>query len=86
MKILFIGASGAIGSGVLDQCLAHPAITTVAAFVRRELPRAISGHSKLRSVIKTDFAQWTDDEFQDHTDAAAMIWYVQIHFMTPFIR
>jgi hypothetical protein len=76
MKVLFVGASGVIGGGILDQCLAHPNITTVVAFVRRELPPAVSGNSKVKCVIKKDFAQWEDDELRPHTDAAAMIWYV----------
>lgn len=74
MKILFVGASGTIGGGVLEQCLAHPNVTAVIAFVRRELPPTVSGNSKLECVIKKDFAQWEDNELQAHADAAAMIW------------
>lgn len=77
MKVLFVGASGAIGSKVLEQCLAHPGITTVVAFVRRELLTSISNHNKLECVIKKDFARWEDDELQGHADAVAMVWYVQ---------
>lgn len=77
MKVLIVGASGAIGGGVLDQCLAHPEITTIVAFVRRELPPTVSANSKLRCIIKKDFARWEDDELRPHVgDAAAMIWYV----------
>lgn len=79
MKILFVGASGIIGGGVLEQCLAHPNITTIVAFVRRELPAAISSNSKLKCVIKKDFAEWQDDELRAHADAAAMVWYVRVN-------
>jgi len=75
MKILFVGASGTIGGGVLNHCLAHPKVTTVVAFVRRELPSAVSGDAKPVCVIKKDFAKWEDDELRAHADAAAMIWY-----------
>ncbi|KAJ4288277.1 hypothetical protein N0V88_007468 [Collariella sp. IMI 366227] len=73
MKVLFVGASGTIGGGVLDQCLAHPNITTVIAFVRRDLLPAVTGNIKLRCVIKKDFARWEDNELRAHADAAAVI-------------
>jgi hypothetical protein len=76
MKILFVGASGAIGGGVLSQCLAHPHITAVVAFVRRELPPDAAGNSKLQCVVKKDFANWEDGELRAHADAAGMVWYV----------
>lgn len=74
MKILFVGASGAIGSGVLEQCLAHPKVTTVIAFSRRDLPAAVSTNGKLQCAIKKDFSRWEDDELQSYLDADAMIW------------
>ena len=76
MKILFTGATGAIGSGVLEQCLAHPGITSVVAFSRRELPSDISSNPKLQVVIVEDFANWPEGVFNGHADAAAMVWYV----------
>ncbi|KAF7558431.1 hypothetical protein G7046_g5728 [Stylonectria norvegica] len=71
MKILIVGGSGMIGGEALLQCLAHPKISTVVAFVRREL--AVK-HSKLQCVLIKDFAAWPEDVLQAHADAAGMIW------------
>lgn len=78
MKILFTGATGAIGSGALEQCLAHPKITSVVAFSRRELPSEVSSNPKLQVVIINDFANWPKDVLESHADAAAMVWYVYL--------
>lgn len=74
MKVLIVGASGMIGSEVLIQCLAHPRISKVVAFVRQELSAQVSGHPKLESVVIRDFSAWQEDVLQAHGDAAAMIW------------
>ncbi|KAJ2998732.1 hypothetical protein NUW58_g227 [Xylaria curta] len=74
MKVLLTGASGSIGGGCLTQCLAHPGISTVVAFVRRELPTDLSNHPKLKCVVIKDFSQWPEDVLQAHADAAGMIW------------
>lgn len=73
MKVLIVGASGMIGGEALIHCLAHPNISKVVAFVRRELPTNISNHSKLECVLVKDFTRWTEI-LQVHADAAAMIW------------
>lgn len=74
MKVLIVGASGMVGGEALSQCLAHPTITKVVAFVRRDLPDDVSGHPKLESVVIKDFAAWPEDVLLAHSDAAAMIW------------
>ena len=74
MKVLITGASGSIGGECLAQCLARPEITTVVAFVRRDLPEAVLSHPKLKCVIMKDFAQWPKETLEEHADAAGMIW------------
>ncbi|KAK5625703.1 hypothetical protein RRF57_001419 [Xylaria bambusicola] len=74
MKVLVAGASGSIGGECLAQCLAHPKISTVVAFVRRDLPADVSSHPKLQCVKVADFAQWPKDVLETHADAAGMIW------------
>ncbi|KAI8629581.1 hypothetical protein F5Y19DRAFT_475570 [Xylariaceae sp. FL1651] len=74
MKVLIVGASGSIGSEALVQCLAHPSISIVIAFVRRDLPAEVSKHPKLKCVLIKDFSVWPEDVLEAHADAAAMIW------------
>ncbi|KAI3325811.1 hypothetical protein HD806DRAFT_553083 [Xylariaceae sp. AK1471] len=74
MKILIVGGTGSIGGECLTQCLSHPNISSVIAFVRRDLHADVSNHPKLKSVMIKDFSQWPEDVLQAHADAAAMIW------------
>ncbi|RMJ18263.1 hypothetical protein CDV36_002099 [Fusarium kuroshium] len=74
MKVLIVGASGMIGGEALLQCLANPQISSVVAFVRRELPSDVSNNPKLKSVIIKDFSQWPKDLLLTHADAVGMIW------------
>lgn len=76
MKVLIVGASGMIGGEALLQCLANPQISSVVAFVRRELPSDVSSSPKLKSVIVKDFSKWPEDLLLAHADAVGMIWYV----------
>lgn len=74
MKVLIVGASGMVGGEALAQCLAHPNISKVVAFVRRHLHADVSNHQKLESIIIKDFAAWPEDVLQAHADAAGMVW------------
>ncbi|KAJ3533287.1 hypothetical protein NM208_g8050 [Fusarium decemcellulare] len=74
MKVLIVGATGSIGAEVLRQCLAHPRISRVVVFVRRQLPADVSDNPKLESVLVKDFSIWPEEVLQAHSDAAAMVW------------
>ncbi|KAI0201450.1 hypothetical protein F4808DRAFT_127248 [Astrocystis sublimbata] len=76
MKVLITGASGSIGGGCLAQCLAHPDISTVVAFARRELPSDVSSHPKLKTVLIEDFSQWPEAVLEEHADAVGMLWTI----------
>ncbi|KAM0232311.1 hypothetical protein ACHAP5_010770 [Fusarium lateritium] len=73
MKVLFLGATGSIGGEALRQCLVHPEITSVVAFVRRQLPDDVRDNPKVQTVMVKDFAVWPEDVLLPHVDAAAMI-------------
>ncbi|KAF4993237.1 hypothetical protein FGRMN_6601 [Fusarium graminum] len=73
MKVLFLGATGSIGGEALRQCLAHPKITSIVAFVRRQLPADVRDNPKVQTVMVEDFAVWSEDVLLPHVDAAAMI-------------
>lgn len=74
MKVLIVGASGSIGSEALRQCLLHPRITTVVAFVRRNLPAEFSSNPKLVCLLIEDFAKWPENVLVEHADAVGMVW------------
>ena len=74
MKIMISGASGVIGGEVLLQCLAHPKISSVIVFLRRNLPAEISNHPKIQCILIEDFSKWPQDVLREHSDAAGMIW------------
>ena len=96
MKILIIGATGRIGREALAQSLAHPRVTSVVAFVRRDLPAHIAARHdpdtnddgrKLRCVRVTDadFASWPDRAvLREHADAVGAIWCVGFIFIFLF--
>ncbi|KAI2488403.1 NADH-flavin reductase [Pyrenophora tritici-repentis] len=75
MKVLVVGATGAIGNTLLNHCLRRPEITSVVAIARRPVPS--SDNEKLSSIIIPDFdalpgpedATWTQ-----MADADALIW------------
>jgi uncharacterized protein YbjT (DUF2867 family) len=56
MVILIFGASGSAGGGVLQACLASPAVTEIRAIARRPLAVA---HPKLRTVHHHMFDDYT---------------------------
>ena len=74
MKILITGATGNIGSEVLNHTLKHPAVTRVIAFSRRSLSSDLEGKEKLECVIIEDFNIWPESILKAHSDADAMIW------------
>lgn len=71
MKVILIGSTGFVGREVLDQCLAHPAITSVVALSRRELPP----HDKLKVVVTEDFLSYPESVRDAIKGADACIWY-----------
>ncbi|KAF4472860.1 NADH(P)-binding domain-containing [Fusarium albosuccineum] len=85
MKVLIVGATGSIGAEVLRQCLAHPRISRVIVFVRRELPADVSGHSKLESVLVKDFSEWPEEVLRAHSDAVAMVWTMGTYEGSPAV-
>ncbi|RHZ67327.1 uncharacterized protein CDV56_107212 [Aspergillus thermomutatus] len=70
MKIILTGATGFVGSEVLEQCLQK----SVVVLARRELPPAMMGHPKLTVRIITKFMSYPDDLLRDLRGAEACIW------------
>ncbi|KAF2117216.1 NAD dependent epimerase/dehydratase family protein-like protein [Lophiotrema nucula] len=52
------GSTGLIGSHILQQLLAHPSVSSVYAYARRELPNPTAS-TKLNPLSATDTSTWT---------------------------
>ncbi|KAI4098501.1 MAG: hypothetical protein LQ339_006379 [Xanthoria mediterranea] len=75
MKILLTGPTGHIGSNVLQAALLHPAITSIIAFSRRQLPTPFPDpQNKLQLIIQSDFTHYSDDVLEVCAGAEACIW------------
>lgn len=65
---------------MLSQCLRNPAITSVVALSRRNLPEGIAKDPKLNVVLIEDFSSYSDSVLQQLKGADACIWYLsQFH-------
>lgn len=73
MKVILTGATGYIGSGVLEQCLKNPEITSIIVLSRKELPEKLN-HPKIKVVIVKDFGNYSQDVIQQLQDAEACLW------------
>ncbi|KAJ5083596.1 hypothetical protein N7456_013023 [Penicillium angulare] len=80
MKIILAGSTGFIGREALNQCLQNPAITSVVALSRRDLP----AHDKLKVTLMKDFASYSASVRQDIKDAEACIWTIGLIPSTAF--
>jgi len=77
MRIIITGGSGFIGTEVITQCLANPAISEVIALLRKPLPSSLSENDKLRTILMKG-EDWLDLEgvVRQCRGAEACIWYV----------
>jgi uncharacterized protein YbjT (DUF2867 family) len=57
MRVLLFGATGMVGQGVLEECVAAHDVTEVVAIVRSPLERV---QAKLTEVQHRDFFNWSD--------------------------
>jgi uncharacterized protein YbjT (DUF2867 family) len=74
MKVILSGATGFIGGEVLNQALAHPAITSLVCLTRRALPEPASINPKVKAVILTDFLTYTPEILSQLEGAESCIW------------
>lgn len=76
MKVLIVGATGAIGNAILTHLLSNQAITHIVALTRRTLPSTIS-HAKLSNILIPDFGALdavAEEIWTSIADADALIW------------
>jgi len=78
MKLVIGGSTGFVGTELVRQALAHPAITSIVGLSRREtvLPTEVSDASgKLISVVCDDFLTYSHTVQKALECADACIWY-----------
>lgn len=74
MKLIIVGATGFVGQEVLRQALALPAITSIVSVGRHAVPESETS-SKVKSVVLSNWLNYTDDIKKELVDADACIWY-----------
>ena len=75
MKIILTGPTGHIGSHVLEAALAHPGITSIVAFSRRQLPDPFPDpQNKLQVIIQSEFTHYTAETLNTCSGAVACVW------------
>ncbi|KIX94937.1 uncharacterized protein Z520_09247 [Fonsecaea multimorphosa CBS 102226] len=74
MKAILTGSTGFIGGEILNQCIAHPQITSIVALSRRALPEPAASSSKVKVVILQDFTNYPDSVLDELRDADFCIW------------
>ncbi|KAJ6000091.1 hypothetical protein N7481_000500 [Penicillium waksmanii] len=80
MKVILAGSTGFIGRETLNQCLRNPAITSVVALSRRDLP----AHGKLQVTLMKDFVSYPASVRENLKDAEACIWTIGLIPSTAF--
>jgi len=73
MRLILTGCTVFIGREILNQCLQNPAVTSVIALSRREVPEAIN-NPKARVIIIKDFASYPESVLREISGADACIW------------
>lgn len=77
MKLVIAGSTGFVGTELVRQALAHPAITAVIGLGRRETtvpPGSEANATKLTSVVCEDFDAYSQDVKRELDGANACIW------------
>lgn len=73
MKVVLTGATGFLGSEVLDQCCQSKEIDTLIVLTRKALQ---SGriHAKVKNIVVPDFRSYSPEVITAISDADACIW------------
>lgn len=77
MHLVLTGATGTVGSAVLKNCLADPAVTRLSILSRRPVPQA-QGHSKANVIIHSDFTTYPREVLSQLEGVKGCIWALGI--------
>lgn len=85
MKVIVLGSTGFIGKEVFQRCLKDPAITSLIALSRRDLPEAAT-NPKLTVVIIDNFKSYPDSVLEQLKYADACIWSIGTYNWDPVVE
>lgn len=73
MHLILTGATGLIGSAVLDNMLAQESISRISILSRRPV-RMAEGHSKAHVILHNDFHKYEPELLEQLKDAQGCVW------------
>ena len=77
MHLVLTGATGLVGSAVLQTMLTTPAISKISILSRRPVAQA-EGHAKAKVILHKDFAEYGDDVLDGLKDVKGVVWALGI--------
>ena len=73
MHLVLTGATGLVGSGVLQYMISTPSISKVSVLSRRPVPLA-EGHEKVKVIIHKDYSSYPSDILNQLKDVDGVVW------------
>lgn len=73
MHLILTGATGLVGSGVLQHMLSTPSVSKVSILSRRPVPQA-EGHEKANVIIHKDFNTYSSEVLSQLKGAEGCVW------------
>ena len=78
MKLIIVGATGFVAQELIRQCLPNLDIKSIVAVARRPIPPPVGANAdKVKSVLVTDFNNYSDEVKKEFAGADACIWFVE---------
>ena len=75
MHLILTGATGLVGTAVLDAMLRTPAVTQISVLSRRPVPMAEAARDpRVKVIIHRDFARYDKDVLKQLEGAAGCVW------------
>jgi hypothetical protein len=73
MHLVLTGATGLVGSAVLQHMIVTPSISKVSVLSRRPVTQA-EGHEKVKVIIHKDFSVYPSEVLSQLKDADGVVW------------
>lgn len=76
MHLILTGATGLVGSGILQVMLTNPSITKLSILSRNPVPLAEThvGHEKAVVIVHSDFKNYPDSVLEQLKGAEGCVW------------